>query len=429
MRSLTRQLIATTVAAFALAVGAFGTATLRAEEYWIYFGTSTGATTPEQDARKIPRSEGIYVGRFDAETGAITDVRLALKAVSSGYLATTPERDVLWFVGAVDASSGGANAYACKIDPKTGDLALINGKPTGGKGVCHTSVRPDAKFLTAANYSSGDFSVLKLEPDGAIGELTALYRRDGSGPLTRRQDHPYGHSSYFVQTDGVWRVFMSDLGSDRVYVARLDEETGALEEDPAVPYLATPPGAGPRHLAFARDANDKLIAFTINELDSTLSAFRVDFEKGVAERLGTWSTIEEKYREKLTDEETLVDGKSYTYGNKTAAIETLRLPDGKQIVYASNRGQNTIVAFDATEICSGKESPSFPLLQRVSSNGSFPRFFMLDPTKRFLVASNKKSGTIYVYAIDQETGLLKLANEDPTQIAWVIAGAFAREEK
>ena len=415
-----------TLAVAVLAFGAclVGNKTTNAKEYWIYFGTSTGGTTPEQQEQGIARSEGIYVGRFDCETGAISDVRLALKASSSGYLASNPEQDRLWFVGTANPQDRGSNAYACEVDPKTGALKLMNGKSTTGDGVCHTSVRPDAKFLNAANYSSGDFSVFKLEEDGSIGELTAKYRRDGSGPLKRRQNHPYGHSSYFVQTDGVWRVFMSDLGSDRVYIARLDEETGALDEDPSVPFLATPAGAGPRHLAFVQDANGKLIVFSINELDSTLSAFRVDFEKKTGDCLGTWSTLEDKYREKLTDEESLVDGKTYTYGNKTAAIETVRLPNGKQIVYATNRGQNTIVAFDATEICAGKENAAFPLLQRISSNGSYPRFFMLDPTNRFLIVSNKKSGTIYVYSIDQETGLLSLTSDKPTKLAWVIAGAF-----
>lgn len=399
------------------------------KDYWVYFGTSTGATTPEQDKAGIPRSEGIYVGKFDASTGAVSDVRLALKAPSSGYIATLPDKDLLYFVGCADPKDGWANAYACKVDPKTGELTLINGKSTTGQGVCHTSVRPDGKYLNAANYSSGDFSVLSLNADGSVNKVTAKYHRDGSGPLTRRQEHPYGHSSYFVESKDGWRVFMSDLGSDRVYIAKLNEETGELTEDPSVPYLATPAGAGPRHLAFTYDAQDRLIVFSINELDSTLSAFQVDFRSGKSVCLGTWSTLEEEFRKGLTDEETLVDGKTYLYGNKTAAIELKRLDNGKTIVYATNRGQNTIVAFDASAIVAGFEpkeglTPDFPLLQRISSYGSFPRYMTLDPTGNYLLVSNKKSGTIYVYSIDKESGTIKLAQEKPTQIAWVIAGGF-----
>lgn len=400
-----------------------------AEEYWVYFGTSTDKPTAEMDANGIPRSEGIYVGKFDTETGSISDLRLALKAMSSGYIGTAPDQDRLWFVGTVDGKDGWANAYACAVDRTTGDLSLLNGHATGGDGVCHTSVRPDAKYLTAANYSSGDFSVLKLDAEGKVGDVTAKFFRDGSGPLERRQSHPYGHSSYFVEADGVWRVFMSDLGSDRINIARLDEETGELTADPDVPFLTTPAGAGPRHLTFQKDANGKQLVFSINELDSTLSAFRVDFAAKKGERVGTWTTIEEKYREKLTDEESLVDGEKYAYGNKTAAIESVVLPNGKHVVYATNRGQNTVVVFDAEAIYSGASNPDFPLLQRISTHGAYPRFFMLDPTNRFLVVSNKRSGSIYVYALDAETGTLTLTSETPTRLAWAIAGGFVPMKK
>ena len=419
------------IAALALCMTVMSFVAANGEEYWIYFGTSTDKTTPEMDANNIPRSEGIYVGKFDTETGATTDVRLALPARSSGYLATAPDKNRLYFVGALDGKDGWANAYACEVDPKTGDLKVLNGAPTTGQGVCHTDVRADGKFLTAANYSSGDFSVFKLKEDGSIDKVTAKYFRDGSGPLTRRQNHPYGHSSYFITTDGVCRVFMSDLGSDRINVARLNEETGALDEDPEIPFLKTPAGAGPRHLAFATDAAGRLVVFSINELDSTFSAFQLDFNAGKSVCLGTWTTIEEEYRAKLTDEETLVDGKEFTYGNKTAAIAVATLPNGKRVVYATNRGQNTIVAFDVEPLLAAdaKEGLTPPLLQRVSTNGSFPRFAMLDPSNKYYIVSNKKSGSVYTYKIDPETGKLSLAFEKPTQIAWVIAGGFVPVEK
>ena len=400
-----------------------------AKEYWIYFGTSTEGTTAEMNERGIGRSEGIYVGKYDDATGSISDVRLALAARSSGYLATAPGKNLLYFVGSLDGKDGWANAYACKVDPKTGDLTVINGKPTTGQGVCHTSVREDGKFLTAANYSSGDFSILPLAEDGAVLDATAKYRKDGSGPLKRRQDHPYGHSSYFLTTDGVCRVFMSDLGSDKIYIARLDEKTGALTDDPDVPYLATPAGAGPRHLDFATDAQGRTIVFSINELDSTLSAFRIDFKEGKSERLGTWSTLEEEFRKKLTDEETLVDGKTYLYGNKTAAIAFATTSEGKNVVYATNRGQNTIVAFDADSIVKCKETVDFPLIQRISTRGSFPRYATLDPAKRHYIVSNKKSGLVWVYEINQKTGALSPVGDDPVKLAWVIAGAFVPVQK
>lgn len=50
---------------------------------------------------------------------------------------------------------------------------------------------------------------------------------------------------------------------------------------------------------------------------------------------------------------------------------------------------------------------------------------MVDPSRNWLLVSNKKSGTVYAYKIDQETGLLTLSADEPTKLAWVIGGAFA----
>ena len=146
------------IAAFVFSALAFGLTFLtnaQGEEYWVYFGTSTDKPTEEMNESGIPQSEGIYVGRFDTETGRTRDVSLALEAKSSGYLATTPTKgDRLWFVGTLDGSDGWANAYSCAIDPETGRLSVLNGMSTTGQGVCHTSVRDDARFLTAAVRSS-----------------------------------------------------------------------------------------------------------------------------------------------------------------------------------------------------------------------------------------------------------------------------------
>ena len=394
-------------------------------DYWVYFGTSTGGTTPDMDEIGVKRSEGIYVGKFDASTGAVADLRLALKANNSGFIATVPEKNLLYFIGSRDRNDGGENVYACKVDPKTGDLTVLNFLKTDGAGACHVSVRPDGKFVAVANYVSGDFVVYKTNADGSLAAQTAKYKGQGSGPNKRRQGQPFGHAAYFAESNGVWRVLMCDLGSDKVYVARLNEETGALEAEPKLPFLQTPAGAGPRHLDFATAKNGDLVVYVLNELDSTLSVFRPNFEFGNPGVLGVWSTIEPDYRQKLTDEESLVDGEKFTYGNKTAEIFKVALPNGKTIVYGTNRGQNTLVAFDATETLAGKAGDAaFPLIQRISTQGKFPRYFMIDPTGRYLIVSNKKTGTSFVFAINQEDGTLKPTGADAIKIAWAMAGGF-----
>lgn len=49
---------------------------------------------------------------------------------------------------------------------------------------------------------------------------------------------------------------------------------------------------------------------------------------------------------------------------------------------------------------------------------------MIDPTGRYLIVCNKKTGTSFVFAIDQEDGTLKPTGADAIKIAWAMAGGF-----
>lgn len=397
--------------------------------YWIYFGTSTADPTPEMKELNIPKSEGIYVGKFDPTDGAITDVRLAVPMQSSGFMEADYNRDILYVVGKGADANDPAGAYAYKMDRKTGDLTLINSVDGGGPGGCHIAINEDRTFLAIANYTDGSFVLFRINGDGSIGEQTAYIKKEGKGVEPRRQDKSYGHAVYFMKLNGKTRLFMVDLGLDRVYICQVNEETGELTPDPDIPELVCPPASGPRHLAWTFDTQGNPVVYVLNELDSTLSIFSLKFgdEKGKSfcKHLGTWTTIENKFREKLTDEVTLVDGVNYTYGNKTAEIVILK-KSGKPIVYASNRGQDTLVVFDAEWFDNPyrRTKPHLDFVQRIPTKGLFPRYFTVDPTGNYMIIANKMSGTIYVDRIDPKTGILAPSTHDPIQIAWPIAMAF-----
>ncbi|MDO5581705.1 MAG: lactonase family protein [Planctomycetia bacterium] len=401
------------------------------DTYWIYFGTQTGKTTDAMKDNNVLQSEGIYVGQFHTKTGEITDVRLAAKMITSNFFDFDPERKILYVSGVREKEDGAANVYAYKADPKTGNLNYINYQQTGGKGVCHLSIDKEGKFLVAANYSSGDFTLFRINPDGSIGEKTGFVHKEGGGPDKRRQDSAKGHAAYIVKHQGKTRVFMVDLGSDKVYVQLLDEKSGKIMDDPEIPVLVCPPASGPRHLTWAPDQNGDLAVFVLNELDSTLTVFGLHFgdqnSKGKATTYGTWSTIPDDLRKKLTDEVALVDSKNYFFGSKTAEIELLYKE--KPILYASNRGHNSIAVFDVDSFLNGSKKPEAKLTQLQTTFGTFPRFFTSDPTGQYLIVANKRTGTIYTFSIDQKNGKLNIINQDPVRIAWCIAMEFCPIEK
>jgi 6-phosphogluconolactonase len=60
------------------------------------------------------------------------------------------------------------------------------------------------------------------------------------------------------------------------------------------------------------------------------------------------------------------------------------------------------------------ESGELEFVELVSTQGDWPRDFILDPSERFIVASNQESHNLVLYARDPETGKLTLLQSDVT---------------
>ncbi|MFB8735355.1 beta-propeller fold lactonase family protein [Bacillus sp. SL00103] len=52
------------------------------------------------------------------------------------------------------------------------------------------------------------------------------------------------------------------------------------------------------------------------------------------------------------------------------------------------------------------------LVEIASSEGNWPRDFVLDPTEEFLVGSNQESSNLVLYKRDKETGRLTVLQSD-----------------
>lgn len=104
-------------------------ATAPAAERFVWFGTYTG---PRKDG---PRSDGIYVSRFDDATGVLTEPQLAARVTNPSFLALHPSLPRLYAVCKIDDEGGsrpdGAVA-AFRIDEATGTLGTMGAPPTGG---------------------------------------------------------------------------------------------------------------------------------------------------------------------------------------------------------------------------------------------------------------------------------------------------------
>jgi 6-phosphogluconolactonase len=86
-------------------------------------------------------------------------------------------------------------------------------------------------------------------------------------------------------------------------------------------------------------------------------------------------------------------GESYT-------AEVQVHPSGK-FLYGSNRGHDSIAVFAINE-----NSGALRLVEIQPTQGKWPRNFGIDPTGSYLLAANERSDTIVVFRIDPQSGRL-----------------------
>lgn len=345
-------------------------------------------------------SKGIYKFAFNKKSGLVEHRELVAASVNPSFMAMHPSGNWLYAVNEVmeyeGQESGAVSAFS--VAPETGELLLLNQKPSSGGAPCHISVDASGKWVLVANYMGGNVAVLPVEEGGVLGDAVSIVNHEGSSVNERRQEAPHAHSINMDPANR--RAIVADLGIDRIMCYDLNGDTGALTPA-STPFATVEPGAGPRHFAFHPSGE---YAFVINELDSTISSLRYTPDTGEMTTLDTVSTLPANFE-----------------GNNSCADIHVS-PDGR-FVYGSNRGHNSIViaSFD-------DQTGALEVVGHESTRGETPRNFNLDPAGNFLLVANQNSDSIFVFRRNEESGLLTSTGqhiEAPEPVCLVFAGSSA----
>jgi 6-phosphogluconolactonase len=248
-----------------------------------------------------------------------------------------------------------------------------------GGGPCYITVDKSGKYVLVANYDGGSVAVFPILEDGHLGEASSFVQHSGHGTNPQRQEGPHAHSIDLSPDNRL--AVVDDLGLDETLVYRFDSAKGSLANDASndAKVAKAAPGAGPRHFAF--HPNGKF-GYVINEMQSTVTAFRYDATDGALHPLRTISTLP----------------KDFARENSAAEIEVH--PSGK-FLYASNRGHDSIAVF-AIDGNTG----ALTLIEYVPTKGASPRSFEIAPGGSLLFAANEKSDNIVLFRINEQTGRL-----------------------
>jgi 6-phosphogluconolactonase len=343
----------------------------KAKEMLVYIGTYTSGKS---------KSEGIYIYKFNLDSGELKPFSVAKNVVEPSYLTIDKDRRYLYAVNETvefeGKKSGAVSAFA--INQKTGELTFLNKQPSLGGAPCYVSVSDNQKFVLVANYVGGNVSVYPIETDGKLGNSIDLQQHGGIGLNKDRQEAAHAHS-IILDLDNRFAC-AADLGIDKVFIYEFDKKSGKLNPNAAQNFYQTKPGAGPRHLAFHK--NEKFV-FVINELDLTVSSLAFDAKKGTLTEIQTVTTLPANFK-----------------GANNSCADIHISPNGK-FLYGSNRGHDSIVVYRLDE-----KTGKLEYVEHTLTGGKTPRNFTISPDGKFLLAANQNSDSVVVFRIDEKSGKL-----------------------
>jgi 6-phosphogluconolactonase len=333
-------------------------------------------TTRERNAR----GDGISVFKLDSAQGQLDPVLVVGDLVNPSFLALNRRGDMLYTV-----HGDQHEVSALRVDRTSGALAWMQRQDCQGLNPVHLALDPSGRHLVVSNHVSGTLAVLPLRDDGTVAPVSQLVTLEGTrGPHRVEQPFAKPHSNPFDPSGRF--VVVPDKGLDRVFSFRFEE--GRLVPA-AAPHADTRENAGPRHLAFHPTAP---YAYAVNELDSSVTAYRFDTQTGALTPLQILSTLPDHFTGNSRASEIVVDATG-------------------RMLYASNRGYDSIAVFRLDAV-TGRMS----FISAQESLGRTPRFFTLTPDGRFMFVLNEGSDSIVAFAVDSASGALH-----PT--GWSIACA------
>ena len=317
--------------------------------------------------------EGIYVYKFDIESGRLKKMYSTHDVANPSYLTLSPNGKYVYACTETQTKNAGSMS-SFRFDSVHCVLSFINKQLSGGENPVYNAVDKTGRWLVNANYTEGGVSVYALDSDGNIQPPPQTIQFSEGSVNKERQERAHVHSTVF-SPDGDF-LFLPDLGADKIRCYSF----GAAKSTPLTEYATTRsvPGSGPRHFTF--HPNGKF-AYCIEEMAGFVTAY--SYNNG---RLDSFQRIAAHPRH---------------HKDNFNSADIHMSPDGR-FLYASNRSEENNIAIFSIDQGTG----ILKLVGYQSTLGDHPRNFTIDPTGKFLLVANQISGNVVVFKRNISTGML-----------------------
>ncbi|WBL23718.1 lactonase family protein [Zunongwangia sp. HRR-M8] len=330
------------------------------------------------------KADGILSIKQDPETGEIRLEKTLAEVTNPSFVKLTSDNKYLYAVselGDKDGTSGFIHSFQVRDNDSLYEVDKVS---TEAFAPCHIEIDKTDNFAFVSNYMGGVVVMYRIQQDGSLEKHKQLNMPNSEKSHTH---------SVSISEDNK-HVYICDLGLDKIWIYDLDAEEKTIQKNEQES-VSLAKGAGPRHFEFSKDQK---FAYSMNELNSTISVFKVE-ENGGLTLLNSVSSIPEDFEE----------------DNSGADIHIS--PSGDYL-YASNRGHNSIAIFKIN-----KENGEIKQLGFASTNGKTPRNFAISKNGSYLYAANQDSGDIQSYKIDETNGTLDVLG-DPVAVPTPVCIEF-----
>jgi 6-phosphogluconolactonase len=274
-------------------------------------------------------------------------------------MAISPDKSRLYVARRSDPMA----VVSLAIDPATRNLSVL-GEAALPASMAYISTDHTGRFVLAASYQGAQLTVSPVGPDGVVGPV--------------QQVVPTGPHAHAIMPSPCNRfVLATSLGGGTLKVWHLNAETGLLSEWSTWSSRAD---AGPRHFRF--DPSGRFV-YLLHELDGTVDVLAWDASAGRLSPVQTVGILPPDF------------------SGKPWAADVHLTPDGRHL-YTSERTSSTLAHF-TVDTASGRLTA-----QGHTQVETQPRGFSIDPSSRYLLVVGQLSHHLSAWAIDPETGQLRL---------------------
>ncbi|KAF2272195.1 putative isomerase YbhE [Westerdykella ornata] len=244
-------------------------------------------------------------------------------------------------------------------------------------------------FIATVEYSPSTLTTYKLPITSNTKALqTRTFTQAKPGPRPDRQEKPHPHSAFTDPTGNF--LLVPDLGADLTRIFRINQNTGALSDCPAI---SSNPGDGPRHGVFNK-IGDSWKYYSLNEVSSSVGVYDVKLPVSSNECLS------------LTLVQTVGNyGPNVPIGNATVKSAEIRIAGS--YLYASNRNdshfgkeQDSIAQFKIG--ADGK----LAFVELANSYSYYPRSFVINKAGNLVAIGGQTTSNVVIVKRDTETGKL-----------------------